>query len=187
MEELKCPICGEPTYLVYGKNPRKDHLCKKHGDMRNFKQLALCEKCNEFYETDKEHTCKNQKTKSPHKEQTQDDLCVICGKSTEEGWQYLCKECYSTCIDYTREINRNYTDQEYKDYYYNAKSNIYKLTGFEKFIKPNCIKLVAIAKACDRYTGNASLLKIVKSDLKEIVFKKKEKDIIQESDEKEVV
>ena len=32
-EKLLCPICKEPTYLVGGKNPRKDRLCGKHSTM----------------------------------------------------------------------------------------------------------------------------------------------------------
>ena len=30
-EELKCPICGQPT-RVYMGNARKDRLCAKHAD-----------------------------------------------------------------------------------------------------------------------------------------------------------
>ena len=47
-EEKKCPICGEPTYLVYGKHPRKDGLCKKHSQMLFNGELAECEKCKTF-------------------------------------------------------------------------------------------------------------------------------------------
>lgn len=180
-ENLICPICGEPTNVYMGK-ARKDRLCRKHGMLVNKGELVQCEECGGWNGADSICTCK-----STAKDSSKGTNCIVCGKSTKDGWQYLCSDCYSTCLDYTKEMNKNYSVQEYRNYYYNAKSNVYTLTGFEKFIKPNCIKLIAIAKACDRYAQSSTLLDIVKQDIIEIVSKKREKDIIKESDEHKVI
>lgn len=174
--DLVCPICGEPT-RVYMGNARKDRLCGKHADMLKKGEIKLNKTGTFTRITNNEDTDDSASSK---------DFCVICG-SSEHGWKYLCSNCYSTCLEYTKEMNKNQSAYDYKNYYYNSKSNLYTLTGFEKFIKPNCIKLVAIAKACDRYARDNSLLEIVEKDVKEIIQKKKEKDIIQESDENKVV
>lgn len=39
--EMKCPICGETTFLVYGKHPRKDGLCKEHSQDLFNKKIEL--------------------------------------------------------------------------------------------------------------------------------------------------
>ena len=132
-DKLVCPICGEPTRIYMGK-ARKDRLCGKHADMLKAGNLNLDN-------TGKYVFTNNAIEQSTLKEST----CIICGKSTENGWQYLCSDCYSTCLDYTKEMNKNYSIPEYRNYYYNAKSNIYTLTGFEKFIKPNCLALTPSA------------------------------------------
>lgn len=111
-EEKKCPICGEPTYLVYGKHPRKDGLCKKHSQMLFNGELAECEKCKTFYEII--HGCK----KCKQKEQEQIDQekkqaseiqtiiidkgfkCLTCGYETDG--KLFCKKCYSKY--YNKEI-----------------------------------------------------------------------------------
>lgn len=168
-----CAICGKPS----GMYP----LCREHLQMKAEGKVVKCEDCGTWHLNNTSCKCKTTSTQKSF------NSCVICGNSTEGGWKYLCPTCYITCLDYTKEMNKNYSVREFCDYYYNAKSNVFRLTGFEKFIKPNCIKLVAIAKACDRYAGSDVLLKIVENDLKEIILKKKEKDIIQESNESQVV
>ena len=42
-EELKCPICGEPT-RVYMGNARKDKLCAKHADELKAGKIELNDK-----------------------------------------------------------------------------------------------------------------------------------------------
>ena len=183
--ELICPICGEPT-RVYMGNVRKDRLCGKHADMLKSGKIRLSD-TGDFYDPNTFKVLKINCDTIDNDTNNHNSNCIICGESAERGWRYLCGDCYSTCLEYTKEMNKNQTVQDYKNYYYNAKSNIYTLTGFEKFIKPNCIKLVAIAKACDRYAHDHALLEVVEQDVKEIVQKKKEKDIIKESDEDKVV
>ncbi len=164
-----CVICGKPS----GMYP----LCRFHLQQKNEGLIEKCDICGTWHYKDKPCNCNSE----------DGSRCIVCGGSTKDGWRYLCPSCYSICLDYTKEMNKNYSFREFSDYYYNAKSNIYRLTGFEKFIKPNCIKLVAIAKACDRYADNDSLLKVVEDDIREIVSKKKSRDIIKETEEKKVI
>ena len=104
-EEKKCPICGEPTYLVYGKHPRKDGLCKKHSQMLFNGELAECEKCKTFYEII--HGCKKCKQKEQEridqKEETDPKKivvineqnkhkCITCGRPVEGV--LFCSSCY---------------------------------------------------------------------------------------------
>ena len=50
-EELKCPICGEPTFVYMG-NARKDKLCKKHGQMAKVGEIVQCTDCGKWNEKD---------------------------------------------------------------------------------------------------------------------------------------
>ena len=65
MDELKCPICGEPTYLVYGKNPRKDRLCKTHGTMANKGLIEQCPDCGKWHKANETCDCKQTKKPEP--------------------------------------------------------------------------------------------------------------------------
>ena len=177
-EKSTCPICGQPTRMYMG-NARKDKLCGKHADELKDGKIQQCPDCNSWHST--KDICECKKTK------TTNEKCIICENSTDGGWQYLCSDCYNKCLDLTKEMNKNYTVYNHREYYYNLKSSIYRQTGFNKYIKPNCIKLIAIAKACDRYAHSEELLKMVKDDVIEIVKKKKDKDIIPETKEKEVI
>ncbi len=89
-----CPICGEPTYLVYGKHPRKDGLCKKHGDMANFKQIEQCPDCGKWHNAGEECECKTpkkiEKVTTPN---SSDELtCIICGEPS--NGKHFCLSCY---------------------------------------------------------------------------------------------
>ena len=46
-EELKCPICGEPTNIYMGK-ARKDGLCRKHGMQANKGEIVQCNDCGKL-------------------------------------------------------------------------------------------------------------------------------------------
>lgn len=184
MEELKCPICGEPTFLYFG-NPRRDRLCSKHGKELKDELIYLCANCGKYHK--KDTICPKQ-NEQKNKVSQKENRCIICEKGINDGgWRYLCKDCYNECLNFTIELDKNYKVYQYRDYYYNLKAKIYKLTGFENFIKPNTIKLIAIAKACGRYAHDDELLNIVEKDAAEIIKKKKGKDIIEQSKEREVI
>lgn len=90
-DKLVCPVCGEPTYLVYGKNPRKDRLCGKHAKDLFDGKLLLCEKCNQWRYADK--PCKCEQTTATTISENKPILgCLICGAET--NGQHFCIDCY---------------------------------------------------------------------------------------------
>ena len=92
-EELKCPICGKTSYLVYGKYPRKDKLCSEHAKMLHNNELILCDSCGTCHKT--EEKCKCQENKQNENETKIDELtCIICGKDSKG--KHFCYNCYKT-------------------------------------------------------------------------------------------
>ena len=91
MEELKCPICGDPT-SVYMGNARKDRLCRKHA--KEFKDglIYLCEKCGRYHA--KDTICPESIQEEIYTELPYNgfDKCIQCGKETY-GYAF-CSECY---------------------------------------------------------------------------------------------
>lgn len=106
MPEIKtCPICGEPTYLVYGKNPRKDGLCYKHSQMLFNKEIEQCPDCNKWYNTGDICECKKPQKIQQAEETTYDEenkvviineknkhKCITCGKPVDGV--LFCSSCY---------------------------------------------------------------------------------------------
>lgn len=88
--EAKCPICGESTYLVYGKYPRKDGLCSKHAKMFKDGEIVQCPDCGKWYEKDVICECKKVKEEENTKTHTK---CLFCGAETVNG-NLFCKEHY---------------------------------------------------------------------------------------------
>ena len=101
IDNLVCPICGEATYLVMGKNPRKDRLCKKHSNMLFHKEIIQCEKCGGWNGDDVSCKCKATKkvvVKQLPTEATASDLtCIICGENS--NGKHFCLKCYKRYKD----------------------------------------------------------------------------------------
>ncbi len=90
-DKLVCPVCGEPTYLVYGKNPRKDRLCGKHAKDLFDGKLLHCEKCNQWHYADKPCKCEHVTSTTPP--EIKPTLgCLICGAETN-GFHF-CPNCF---------------------------------------------------------------------------------------------
>ena len=103
MSEQKCPICGEHTFLVYGKYPRKDGLCKQHSQMLFNEEIELCVDCGKWHDIDKPCECKNEKntTKESVNDQENKSIvineqnkhkCITCGKAVDG--LLFCSNCY---------------------------------------------------------------------------------------------
>lgn len=84
MEELKCPICGEPT-SVYMGNARKDRLCKKHAKELKDGLIEQCPDCGKWHKAGEECECK--------KKPSNDELtCLICGQPS--NGRHFCTDCW---------------------------------------------------------------------------------------------
>ena len=86
-EELKCPICREPT-SVYMGNARKDGLCRKHGKMANAGEIVQCPDCGKWNEKDLVCDCKKTKEVKSDNELT----CIICGEPS--NGKHFCIDCW---------------------------------------------------------------------------------------------
>lgn len=127
-KENCCPICGEPTYLVYGKYPRKDGLCHKHSQMLFNKEIEQCPDCGEWHKIGETCKCKNVKEAIQHtsepekaKEKPESELtCIICGKPS--NGKHFCLECWNKYHEKSVDIRiTNCKDTQILDEYGNKK------------------------------------------------------------------
>lgn len=116
----KCPICNQPTFLVYGKYPRKDGLCGTHSQMLFNNEIEQCPDCQAWHETKTNCKCKNKQKENDEIEtsknsQSQVDniiieennvviineenksKCITCGKKTTG--LLFCSSCYNKYKD----------------------------------------------------------------------------------------
>lgn len=96
-ENLVCPICGEPTFLVYGKHPRKDGLCKDCSQKLFNKEIQQCSDCGKFHNAGEACPCKKPAPKAVVKEPPKEDsaselTCIICGENS--NGKHFCLKCY---------------------------------------------------------------------------------------------
>ena len=99
--EKTCPICGKPTYLVWGKHPRKDGLCGEHSQMLFNKEIEQCPDCEKWHKADEICECKkpkkiesatNEENKVVVINEKNKNKCITCGK-TVDGVLF-CSTCY---------------------------------------------------------------------------------------------
>lgn len=91
-EELKCPICGEPTNVYMGK-ARKDRLCYKHGKMANAGEIVRCPDCGKWNEKNVVCDCKKNKEENNDFTEQKENKCLLC--DNDSGKYLFCKKCYS--------------------------------------------------------------------------------------------
>lgn len=124
-EKVLCPICGEPTYMVYGKYPRKDKLCGKHATMLRDGEIAVTDK-GIYYDTETKKVlnfvitssswAKDTKVNTEYDKSVQcvtntnDDLtCIICG-NVSDG-KHFCKPCYFKYKDRSVDIRISHCNE----------------------------------------------------------------------------
>ena len=160
MEELKCPICGEPTYLVYG-NPRKDKLCKSCGLKANKGEIIQCPDCGKWNEKDVVCECKNTNNRQ---------TCIICGKPS--NGKDFCSDCWKGIKIFYKDITHLATIKQAKEYYYNLKNNIFWINKID-YAKDACRKLYAIAIIIDEFK-NIKQEEVAVKDIQYLLTKKTE-------------
>lgn len=180
-DKLICPICGEPTYLVMGKNPRKDRLCKKHSTMLYHKQIEQCEDCGAWNNTGETCKCKA-KVKTVAKEPPTDSKCVICGNNSHG--KEVCKSCYYEILNKQEDLDRNQKPWELKDYFYNLNASIYRIKE-NNYAIGQIYKLYAIAWFVRDVYKDTQLSDIVGTYTASILGKRAEKQEQKMTEEKE--
>lgn len=88
-EKSICPICGKPTYLVGGKNPRKDGLCGKHSQQFFNNLIYQCPDCGKWLEKDQKCDCTAKVVELPSEGY---ESCILCGYPSS-GYAF-CRKCF---------------------------------------------------------------------------------------------
>ena len=112
MEDLKCPICGEPTNVYMG-NARKDRLCRKHAKELKDGLIEQCTDCGNWQKTGEICECKKKKATAS------DELsCIICGEPS--NGKHFCFNCWNKYKDKSIDIRiTNCSSTEILDQYGN--------------------------------------------------------------------
>lgn len=97
-QELKCPICGQPTRIYMG-NARKDGLCAKHADMLKAGKILVNEE-GLFVEKETGNILNKDYKPKVEKAVEQKGVvkCIACGKETKPGFLF-CPSCYKKYAD----------------------------------------------------------------------------------------
>lgn len=164
MSGKTCVICGEPS----GMYP----LCRKHLQEKQNGYIIKCEECGVWHYVDQPCKCKKQNgPETPVERARQEDgKCIICGEEAPNG--PLCRDCYYEMVEYKDSFDKNAKVFELKDYYFNLRSNIYRMSDFEH-IQSNCNKLMALAVLTKALYEDESLTDRIVNDIKTIIEKKK--------------
>lgn len=139
---------------------------------------AFCRKCYKNYTEEEMLAILNREDDDEESyEASGNTVCPICGNPS--NGKPLCLECYHDVLDKQDEIDRNSKPYELREYYYNLKSNIYRMNNYG-YIKGNCKKLIAIALVNKDSNRDESLSDRVIEDVIEILKKKKPNEKIPE-------
>lgn len=167
-EKVVCPVCGEQTYMVYGKYPRKDKLCGKHATMLRDGDLFLTENGSYWFRTSPTFSSNVDETDNVQKsdEENSDTCCVVCGENSSGKPQ--CKNCYYETKDFIEILDKNTSVRKTRDYYYNLKERILIIKSISEAQK-QCNKLIAIAMIGDTYNDDSSLIDRVYKDVETLI------------------
>lgn len=167
MEDLKCPICGEPTSVYMGK-ARRDRLCKKHGTLAKKGEIEQCFLCYTWYEAGETcPICNSQKTSNTSS--GQECKCIVCGEPSRNKPQ--CKTCYYESRDFIETLDKNSNVRQLRDHYYNLKERIVIIKTLEE-ARRQCNRLIAIAMLANELYNDTSLIDRVYRDVESLLEKK---------------
>ncbi len=176
MSNKKCPICGKDTYLVYGKNPRKDGLCYDCSQKLFKGEIVQCPDCKKWKKTNENCECDKSKEQT-EKQENKYETCVICGEKSNGKPQ--CKNCHNETKGFMDTLDKNGNVRKFRDYYYNLKERIFIIRGIEE-TKKQCNKLVAIAMMNQNVNDDTSLMERVYKDVETLIKAKKPIEIKNE-------
>ena len=181
---MTCNLCGGESGKYF--------LCFKCNKLKDEGKALKCPDCGSWHYADKPCKCKgipkvsidaSVKTESaekPVKMISGDGNCIICGEKAPNG--YLCRDCYYEMRDFKDSFDKNSKVFDMKDYYFNLRSNIYRMKTFD-YIKSNCNKLMAIANFVNEMYRDTSLVDRAVNDIKDIIESKTPKEEVKVSEE----
>lgn len=160
-----CAICGEYS----GYYP----LCRDCADKYR-EGLIDKDEYGNWFEVDDE------KEYNQIEYENENEECIVCGENAPYGKQ--CKECYYETLEYQDEIDKNRKAYELREWYYNLKDKIYRMSDYEE-IQTNCNKLIAIALLLRNLHNDTSTINRVYNDISDILTKKQKQTIQQKEQE----
>jgi len=163
MDNLKCPICGEPTNTYMGRS-RNDKLCRKHAKDLKEGLITQCPDCGKWHDSKKKCACKL------NKEKNQEIKCIICGELSNGKPQ--CYNCYKETQNHIDSLDKNSSTRKLRDHYYNLKERIIIINSLEE-TKKQCNRLIAIAMANKNFNDDSSLIDRVYKDVETLISKKR--------------
>ena len=162
-----CQICGNNSGIY--------PLCTDHLRMKSEGKVVKCADCGLWHLVNEKCKCQSNakiETKTIEKNEKQEGVCIVCGEKAPNG--HLCRDCYYEMRDFKDSFDKNSKVFDMKDYYFNLRSNIYRMKSFD-YIKGNCNKLMAIANFVSELFKDTSLVDRAVNDIKDIIEAKKPK------------
>ncbi len=162
-----CQICGKPS----GSYP----ICRDCFALKDKGEVLKCEECGVWHR--KNDPCKCSKpmpTKTAGKAQSLPGTCIVCGKETRDSDHPLCKVCWQEMCGFKETFDKNMQISDLSDYYYNLKSNIYRIKTFER-VQENCLRLFALAEMAFEVRRHSVFKGRVVADIKELIAAKTDK------------
>ncbi len=175
---MACNLCGAESGKYF--------LCFKCNKLKDEGKALKCPDCGRWHYADKSCVCKAATIKEPSAPQVTaaqavgNEACIVCGEKAPNG--HLCRDCYYEMRDFKDSFDKNQKAFDMKDYYFNLRSNIYRMKTFD-YIKSNCNKLMAIANFVSGMYKDTSLTDRVVNDIKEIIESKKPKEEVKVTEE----
>ena len=179
---MACNLCGGESGKYF--------LCFKCNKLKDEGKALKCPECGQWHYADKACKCKAETKPAPptptvHKASSKDskndgNVCIVCGNNAPNG--SLCRDCYYEMRDFKDSFDKNTKVFDMKDYYFNLRSNIYRMKTFD-YIKSNCNKLMAIANFVSELYHDTSLTDRAINDIKDIIETKKPKEEVKVSEE----
>lgn len=166
MPGKNCSICGKPS----GMYP----LCVEHLKMKNEGKVIKNEAGIWVLNDAKKSpgsVIVSEKTITQTKEPGNNlpSTCIICSKPS--NGKPLCIDCYKEANERKDEFDKNQKPYELRDYYFNLRSNIYRISNFD-YVKDNSRKLFALSFLVNDIHKDSSLINRVVDDVKDIIEKK---------------
>ena len=182
---MACNLCGGESGKYF--------LCFKCNKLKDEGKALKCPNCGQWHYSNKPCKCESTLIQQGKKESvdTQSDdlktkvvagdgICIVCGEKSPNG--YLCRDCFYEMRDFKDSFDKNSKAFDMKDYYFNLRSNIYRMKTFD-YIKSNCNKLMAISNFVFEMHRDSSLVDRAVNDIKDIIESKKPKDEVKVSEE----
>ena len=140
---MACNLCGGESGKYF--------LCFKCNKLKDEGKVLKCPDCSKWYYADKGCACKPSASQGepkivktpPAVKSVGDGACIVCTEKAPNG--HLCRDCYYEMRDFKDSFDKNSKSFDMKDYYFNLRSNIYRMKTFD-YIKSNCNKLTSCTK-----------------------------------------